>query len=314
MRALRHCAMTLIEPKIAEHHGRIVKLIGDGALVEFASVVDAVECAAAIQEGVAERQAELPEDRRIALRIGINIGDVIIDGDDIYGDGVNVAARLEQLAEPGEICVARNVYNQVKAKIAFGFEPRGEHRVKNIPEPITVYRVITEPGALAKVLRIKRASTPRWRVAALAAAAVGLLVAAGTTAWLQPWRAQERLAAPELTTGAAALPEDPVLAIPTGPSIAVLPFDNLSGDPEQEYFADGLTEDIITKFTRFRELLVIARNSTYRYKGQQVDVRQVGRDLGVRYVLEGSVRKASDEIRVTVQLIDTHNAAHLWAE
>ena len=288
--------------------------MGDGALVEFASVVDAVECAVAIQGGVAERQAELPEDRRIAFRIGINIGDVIIEGDDIYGDGVNVAARLEALAEPGEICVSRNVYNQVKGKVAFGFEPMGEHRVKNIPDPVTVYRVVAEPGPVAKVLGIKRAGTPRWRIAALAAAVVGLLVAAGATAWLQPWGAQERSTAPELTTGAAALPEDPVLAIPTGPSIAVLPFDNLSGDPEQEYFADGLTEEIIAKFTRFRELLVIARNSTYRYKGQQVDVRQVGRDLGVRYVLEGSVRKASDEIRVTVQLIDTHNAAHLWAE
>ena len=311
LKALRQ---DFIEPKIAEHHGRVVKLMGDGALVEFASVVDAVECAAAIQSGVAERQAELPEDRRIAFRIGINIGDVIIEGEDIYGDGVNVAARLEQLAEPGEICVARNVYNHAKAKVAFGFEPMGEHRVKNIPEPVTVYRVIAEPGPIAKVLGMKRAGRPRWRIAALAAAVVGLLVAAGATAWLQPWGAQERSTAPELTTGAAALPEDPVLAIPTGPSIAVLPFDNLSGDPEQEYFADGLTEEIIAKFTRFRELLVIARNSTYRYKGQQVDVRQVGRDLGVRYVLEGSVRKASDEIRVTVQLIDTHNAAHLWAE
>ena len=161
LKALRQ---DFIEPKIAEHHGRVAKLMGDGALVEFASVVDAVECAAAIQSGVAERQAELPEDRRIAFRIGINIGDIISEGDDIYGDGVNVAARLEALAEPGEICVARNVYNQVKSKVAFGFEPMGEHRVKNIPEPVTVYRVIAEPGPMAKVLGLKRAGMARQRL------------------------------------------------------------------------------------------------------------------------------------------------------
>ena len=183
LKALRQ---DFIEPKIAEHHGRVAKLMGDGALVEFASVVDAVECAAAIQRGVAERQAELPEDRRIAFRIGINIGDVIIEGDDIYGDGVNVAARLEALAEPGEICVSRTVYNHAKSKVAFAFEPMGEHRVKNIPEPVTVYRVITEPGPLAKVLGLKRAGTPRWRLAALAAAAVVFLVAAGGAGlWLR---------------------------------------------------------------------------------------------------------------------------------
>jgi adenylate cyclase len=184
LKALRQ---DLIEPKIAEHHGRIAKLMGDGALVEFGSVVDAVECAAAIQQGVPEHQAGLPEEARIAFRIGINIGDVIIEGEDIYGDGVNVAARLEALAEPGKICVARNVYNQVKSKVAFGFEPMGEHRVKNIPEPVTVYRVITETGPVAKVLGVERAGMRRWRLAALTgAAAVVLLVAAGGAGlWLR---------------------------------------------------------------------------------------------------------------------------------
>jgi adenylate cyclase len=183
---LKTLRQDFIEPKIAERHGRIAKLMGDGALVEFRSVVDAVECAAAIQDGVAERQAELPEDQRIAFRIGINIGDVIVEEGDIYGDGINVAARLEALAEPGEICVARNVYNQVKNKVAFGFEPMGEHRVKNIPEPVTVYRVITAPGPLAKALGLKRAGTRRWRLTALAGAAVVLLVAAGEAGlWLR---------------------------------------------------------------------------------------------------------------------------------
>jgi adenylate cyclase len=308
LKALRQ---DFIEPKIAEHHGRIAKLMGDGALVEFASVVDAVECAAAIQAGVAARQAELPEDQQISLRIGINIGDVIIEGDDIYGDGVNVAARLEALAEPGAICVSRTVYNHTKAKVAFGFEPMGEHRVKNIPEPITVYRLVTDPGPMAKVLGLKRAAAPRWRWMAVAAVAVVLLAAGGIAVWQQLWVGSVESSAPKEP---AAPVDDPVLAIPSGPSIAVLPFDNLSGDPDQEYFADGLTEDVISKLTRFRDLLVIARNSTHRYKGQQVDVRQVGRELGARYVVEGSVRRAADTVRVTTQLIDASNGAHLWAE
>jgi class 3 adenylate cyclase len=182
---LKGLRQDFIEPKVAEHHGRIAKLMGDGALVEFASVVDAVECAAAIQKGVAERQGDLPEDQRLAFRIGINIGDVIIEGEDIYGDGVNVAARLEALAEPGGICVSRTVHDHAKAKVAFGFEPMGEHRVKNIPEPVTVYRVITEPGPLAKMLGLQRAGM-RWRHGVLAAAALVILVIAGGAGlWLQ---------------------------------------------------------------------------------------------------------------------------------
>jgi adenylate cyclase len=308
LKALRN---DFIEPKIAEHHGRVAKLMGDGALVEFASVVDALECAAAIQSGVAERQAELPEDRRIVLRIGINIGDVIVEEGDVYGDGVNVAARLEQLAGPGEICVSRTVYDHANGKVAFGFEPMGEHRVKNIPEPVTVYRVIAEPGPLAKVLGLKRAGTLRWRLAALAAAAVVLLAAAaGAGLWLRsdddatPARQQ-------------AVPPAPAVA-PQAPldkyRIAVLPFANISADPEDEYFSDGMTEELISKLSHLHDLSVIARTSVMQYKQTGKSIAEIGRELQVGTVLEGSVRKAGERLRITAQLIDVASQAHLWSE
>jgi adenylate cyclase len=292
-----------VEPKITEHRGRVAKLMGDGALVEFASVIDAVECAAAIQTGVAERQGSLPADQRIALRIGINIGDVIIVGDDIYGDGVNVAARLEGLAEPGGVCVARNVYDQVKDKVGFGFEPLGEHHVKNIPAPVTVYRLVSDSGSIVRPSRLGhvRRSTWQWGVAA-GAAAVVLIVAAGTGWWYREQAAEGRVGV------AAALP------LPDKPSIAVLPFDNLSGDPEQEYFADGITEDLITDLSKTSGLFVIARNSSFRYKDSPVDPQQVASDLGVRYLLEGSVRRVGDQVRINAQLIDMTTGGHVWAE
>jgi adenylate cyclase len=296
-----------IEPQIAEHHGRVVKLTGDGALVEFGSVVDAVECAAAIQTGVAERQADVPEDQRIALRIGINIGDVIIEDGEIYGDGVNVATRLEQLAEPGEICVARTVYDHAEAKVTFGFELMGERRAKNIPEPVTVYRVITAPGPLAKVLGLRRTGTRTWGLGALAVAAALAAVVVGTASWIVGPRQFASLLEP---SSSPAAPWD----VPAEPSIAVLPFANLASDPEEEYFVDGMTSDIITDLSRFSTLFVIAANSTFHYKGQAVKVRDIARELGVRYLLEGSVQRTGDAVRINAQLIDAINGHHVWAE
>jgi adenylate cyclase len=312
LKALRQ---DFIEPKISEHHGRIAKLMGDGALVEFASVVNAVECAAAIQSGIAESQANLPEDRRIAFRIGINIGDVIIEGEDIYGDGVNVAARLEALAEPGEICVSRTVYNHAKAKVGFGFEPMGEHRVKNIPEPVTVYRVITDPGPMAKVLGLNRAGTRTWRLRALAAAAAVLLVAGGAGLWLRsydstplaPQQAVTPVTTSEASGGAEQAPLDKY-------RIAVLPFTNMSADAENEYFSDGMTEELISKLSRVHDLTVIARTSIMQYKETGKSVAEIGRELRVGTILEGSVRKAGDRLRITAQLVDVASQGHLWSQ
>jgi adenylate cyclase len=288
----------LIEPLIAEYRGRMVKLVGDGALVEFASAVDAVECAVAIQHGVAEREAGEPEDRRIQFRIGINVGDFIVEDGDILGDGVNVAARLEGLAEPGGICVARNVHNQIKAKLALPFEAMGQHRMKNIAEPIEVWRVALDDAAPKP--------RKRHRIAPLAlAAGIAALLALGSAgAW---WWHQSRAAVQNAAT-------DLILEMPAGPSIAVLPFTNLTGDPAQEYFVDGVTEDIITELSKFQPFRVITRNSTFRYKGQAVDVREVGKDLGARYAVEGSVRRSSERIRVSVQLLDATDGDHVWGQ
>lgn len=250
-----------IDPTITKHHGRIVKLMGDGALVEFASAVDAVECAVEIQEGMARRTIDETENRRIVLRIGINIGDLIVEGDDLYGDGVNIAARLEGLATPGGVCVSRNVVSQVKGKVEFDFEDLGQQRIKNIAEPVQVFG-ITRKGRASK--------------------------GAGDAVDLPP--------------------------LPDRPSIAVLPFENMSNDPDQEYFADGMVEEIITALSRARWLFVIARNSSFAYKGRTVDVKRVGQELGVRFVLEGSVRKSGNRVRITGQLIDTATGAHLWAD
>jgi TolB-like protein/class 3 adenylate cyclase len=253
--ALKVYRRELIDPKVAEHHGRIVKTTGDGALVEFASAVDAIRCAIEIQRAMAKRSAAVPEDRRVEFRIGINVGDIIIDESDIYGDGVNIAARVESLARPGAICLSENAYNQIKGKLALDVSDMGAQHLKNIAQPVRVYSVRPD-GA----------------------------------------------------------PESPALVLPDKPSIAVLPFQNMSGDSEQEYFADGVVEEIITALSRIRWLFVIARNSSFTYKGRAVDVKQVGRELGVRYVLEGSVRKAANRVRVTGQLIDVSTGAHLWGD
>src|SRR5271166_1456071 len=244
----------LVEPKIAEHRGRIVKNTGDGFLAEFASVVDAVRCAVEIQRGMVERNAEAPPEKRIEFRVGINLGDVIVEPHDIFGDGVNIAARLEALADPGGVLISAAVHEQVRGRVQCRFDDVGEQQVKNIPKPVRVYRVLRVPEPA------------------------------------------------------------PVLAARDKPSIAVLPFQNMSGDPEQEYFADGMSEEITTALSRIRWLFVIARNSAFTYKGRSVDLRQAGRELGVRYVLEGSVRKAANRVRITAQLAEAETGRHLWAD
>jgi TolB-like protein/class 3 adenylate cyclase len=245
----------LIDPKITKHHGRIVKTTGDGLLVEFTSVVDAARCVVEVQRAMVERNVTVPQEKRIEFRVGISVGDIIIDGGDIFGNGVNVAARLEGLAEPGGICVSGRVQEDTKDKLDVTFEDAGEQQLKNITRSVRVYRVRLD----------------------------------GVT-------------------------KHPALALPDKPSIAVLPFNNLSGDQEQEYFADGIVEDIITALSRIKSFFVIARNSSFTYKGKTVDVKQVARELGVRYVLEGSVRKVGNKVRITGQLIDGTNGAHVWAD
>jgi len=251
--ALKASHREVIDPKVAEHRGRIVNSPGDSVLVEFASAIDATRCAVEIQKEMAERNSVIPEDRRVEFRIGINVGDVIVDGKgDIYGDGVNIAARVESLARPGAICLSDEAYKQIKGKVAIDVSDMGEQQLKNILQPVRIYGI--------------------------------------------------------------RFGEAPALPIPDKPSIAVLPFENLSGDPKQEYFADGVSEDIMTELSRFSDLFVIARNSSFKYKGKIVDLRQVGRELGVRYVLEGSIRRGGDRIRISAQLIDSGTGTHRWAE
>ena len=255
--AIRALRSEVIDPLIADHRGRIVKLMGDGAIVEFGSAVDAVACAVAVQEAMTVHQREVPPESRIVFRIGINVGDVVVEGGDLLGDGVNIAARLEALAEPGGICIADAVQKQLAGKTDFAFEDTGERTLKNIAQPVRVWRWAKEP-----------------------------------------------------TPAAAGAP----LPLPDRPSIAVLPFDNLSGQPEETYFSDGITEDIITGLARFRSLFVIARNSSFAFRGKAIEMAEIGRRLGVSYLLEGSVRRAGARVRITAQLIEAATGAHLWAE
>jgi TolB-like protein/class 3 adenylate cyclase/tetratricopeptide (TPR) repeat protein len=263
LKALRR---TLFDPKITDHRGRIVKNTGDGALVEFGSVVDAVRCAVEIQRGMAEHNIDVPEVKRIEFRIGIHVGDIIIEDHDIFGDGVNIAARLEGIAEPGGVCMSDDAYRQVRGKVEIACDDMGQQSLKNIADP------------------------------------------------MQAWRVRLNGQTPSAVNSGSAVSQPRVLPSPDKPSIAVLPFQNMSGDPEQEYFADGMVEDIIAALSRFKSLFVIARNSSFTYKGKAVDIKQVGRELGVRYVLEGSVRKAGSRVRITGQLIDATTGAHLWAD
>ena len=302
--AIDQCRAVFRE-QIEANGGRVVDMAGDSVLAIFDTAIGAFTTAMAAQERLAELNSDIPEDRRMAWRIGVNLGDIHEQDDGtVYGDGVNVAARLEALAEPGGICISDKVHTEVRGKIDRAFADLGEHEVKNIAEPVRAYRVLAE-GETAPSRRPVRSRR-------LVFAGLGFaVILVGAVLW------QLRAPAPETpppTEVATAEPEDPTLALPSGPSIAVLPFDNLSGDPEQDYFADGLTEDIITALSKFPELFVIARNSTFQYKGLAVDVREVGRDLGVQYVLEGSLRKTGDKIRVSAKLLDAGDGSDLWAE
>jgi TolB-like protein/class 3 adenylate cyclase/Flp pilus assembly protein TadD len=263
LKALRK---TLFDPKITDHRGRIVKNTGDGALVEFASVVDAVRCANEIQRGMAEQNTDVPRNKRIEFRIGIHVGDIIIEENDIFGDGVNIAARLEGIAEPGGVCMSDDAYRQVRGKVEIACDDMGQQSLKNIADP------------------------------------------------MRAWRVRLTGQTPSATISGSAVSEPRALPLPDKPSIAVLPFQNMSGDPEQEYFADGMVEEITTALSRNKQLFVIARNSSFTFKGRAVDIKQVAQDLGVRYVLEGSVRKSGNRIRIAGQLIDAASGAHLWAD
>jgi adenylate cyclase len=293
----------LIGNLIHKYHGRVVDSPGDNILSEFASVVDALRSAVAIQEELKAKNTELSENRRMEFRIGINLGDVIEDEGRIYGDGVNIAARIEGLSQSGGICISRTAYDQVKNKLSLGYEYIGEHAVKNIADPVKVYRVLMEPEDAGKVIGEKRVEPKRGKRIALAVAIVLLLAVGGLLIW--------RTASPPIEVASV---EKMVFPLPDKPSIAVLPFDNLSDDPKQEYFSDGLTEQIITNLSKLPSLFVIARNSTFTYKGKPVKVKQVSEELGVRYVLEGSVQKSGDRVRITFQLVDAITGHHLWAE
>lgn len=263
---LKSVRKELVQLKITDRKGRVVKLMGDGLLAAFPSIVEAVQCAVDIQRAMPGREPDMADDQRIRLRIGVNLGDIIVEGSDIYGDGVNVAARLEALAEPGGICISGTVFDHVNGKVGLDFADLGEQEIKNIDHPVQVYRIALD---------------------SLAGGSETLTTSTKSAATLQ---------------------------LPDKPSIAVLPFDNMSGDPEQEYFSDGITEDIITALSRFHWVFVTARNSSFTYKGKSVDIRQVSRELSVRYVLEGSVRKARDRVRISAQLIDGSSGNHIWAD
>jgi len=281
----------LMSTIIQKHRGRVVDSPGDNLLAEFLSVVDAVRCAVEIQEELRVRNAELPESRRMHFRIGINLGDVVEEGERIYGDGVNITARVEGLAEGGGICISGTVYDSIKNKLSLGYESLGEHTVKNIKEPVRVYRMRIGPEAAAPVLREEKSGPGRWQKAALAVVAVLVVVAGAWAIWNYYFRP------PPIEPASVDKMAHP---LPEKPSIAVLAFDNLTGDPSQEYFSDGIAEQIITVLSQVGELFVISRNSSFSYKGKPVKVQQVSEELGVRYVLEGSVRSSGDKVRIDV--------------
>jgi adenylate cyclase len=291
---------------ILGHRGRVVNAPGDALLAEFESVVDAVKSAVEIQRELAKRNAELPTDRRMEYRIGINLGDVMVEGEAIYGDGVNIAARMESLADGGGICISGTVYDHIENKLTLGYEYLGEQTVKNIAKPVRVYRVLMEPEAAGKVIGEKRAKPRQRQRAALIVIAILIVMAAAAAIWKLYVRP-----APPIEVASK---KKMAFPLPDKPSIAVLPFVNMSGDPKQEFFCDGMTEEIITALSKSPDLFVVARNSTFVYKGKAVKIRQVSEELSVRYVMEGSVQREGDRVRVTVQLIDALSGYHVWAE
>jgi len=291
---------------IQQYSGRVVDSPGDNLLAEFASVVDAVNCAVAIQRELAVRNAELPENRRMEFRIGVNLGDVVTEGDRIYGDGVNIAARMEGLAEGGGICLSGAAHDAIENKTALRFEYLGEQEVKNISKPVRAYRVVMSQEAAATVPGERKATSKIWRKVAIALGVIVILLAgAAGVIWNTYFRLPVVKGMPEGMKD---------FALPEGPSIAVLPFVNMTGDPDQEYFSDGLTENIITGLSSDGRLLVIARNSTFSYKGKSVKVQDVARELGAQYVVEGSVQRTEGRVRITVQLIDANTGHHVWAD
>jgi len=302
---LKEHLRVLVEPKVAEHRGRIVKNTGDGMLAEFVSVVDAMRCAVDLQRGMAERNADVPREKRIEFRIGINVGDIIIDGGDIFGDGVNVAARLESIAEPGGICISGAAYEQVRDKVPFAFTDKGEQSVKNIAHPVHVYALSAGGDAVLgqEQARIETPRSPKRRTGRLRS---GIRYAAGGLAALVVavalWFATGRVTDPPESSTAPRF------------SMVVLPFANLSGDPAKDYLGDVITEELTTSLSRIRHSFVIARSTAFTYKGKAVDVKQIGRELGVRYVLEGSQQQGGNRVRVSAQLIDAETGAHLWAD
>lgn len=299
----------LIQPKIAEHDGRVVKLMGDGVLAEFASIVDAVRCAIDVQRAMAERNAAVPQDRRIDFRIGINLGDIVVEGEDIYGDGVNIAARLQELSDPGGLIISGTAFDHATHKVDVGFENLGGQQVKNIPEPVRAYRVLLDPKKVAGMVigrkRIGLRIAKRWRWAIPAAAAAAVIgVAAGVLLSFEPW-------VPRVE---AASEESMAYPLPEKPSIVVLPFDNVGSDPDQDHFSDGATGDIISHLSKLPQILVIDRHSSYAYKDKPVTVKQVAEELGVRYVLQGRVQRSGEKLRITTQLIDALSGRHVWSE
>jgi len=291
---------------IKQHRGRVVDSPGDNLLAEFVSVVDAVQCGVAIQKELQARNADLPENRRMQFRIGINLGDVIEEQDRIYGDGVNIAARLESCADPGGICISKTAFDHIETKLPLGYEYLGEKEVKNIAKPVGAYRVLMEPRVTVAGAKEKKPSIPVWRTKGVLTGAVALLVVViGVAVW------NFYLKAPKIEPASK---EKMAYPLPDKPSIAVLPFLNMSDDPKQEFFCDGITEEIITALSRVPNLFVIARESTFIYKGKPVKVRQVSEELGIRYVLEGSVQRSSDRLRITAQLIDALDGHHIWAD